>query len=153
MRALIAGMIGLVGICTWAPGPVTAQEFPTPEYALREAKAIRYESVYTRVPSSGKLATIKITDSGRIYYVCREKSGFAIYHVEFRPAERFKAQMEKELRDLAVKWDRVKPDELLFTKETYEQERQKCIQRYSEAVWVRNEIVMSKPARSGDEQQ
>ncbi|MBM4325538.1 MAG: hypothetical protein FJ118_00095 [Deltaproteobacteria bacterium] len=153
MRKLIAGMIGLAGLCVLAYEPGAAQEFPTPEYALRDAKAIRYESVYTRIPSTGKLATIKITDSGRIYYVCREKSGYAIYHVEFRPAERFKAQMEKELRDLAAKWDRVKPDELLFTKETYEQERLKCIQRYSEAVWVRNEIVMSKPAKSSEEQQ
>lgn len=122
-----------------------ATDFGPAENSLGEYRAIRYENVYTKVPTSGKLVSIKITDNGRIYYICREKSGYAIYHLEVRLMEGIKEKIEQEVREKSRKWDQVHPDELLFTKGRYERELKKRLNKYKEAVWVRNEIIVEEP--------
>lgn len=141
MRAILGLAVGLL-LCL--NGAVTAQapQFAPATDALHLFKAIRYENIATRVPSPGKLVSIKITDTGRTYYICKEKSGYAIYHLEVRLVEGAKAKIEEELKALGEKWDGVLQDELVFTKETRKSEVRKRLYQYSEAVWVRNEIIV-----------
>ncbi len=120
---------------------VSFSQFGLAENALSEFKSIKFENIYTKVPTSGKLISIRI-DGGTTYYICREKSGYAIYHLETRPMVGFKERIEQELRESGRKWDKQRPDELLYTKEAHEFEMKKLILKYSEAVWVRNEIVV-----------
>ncbi|MCA1961690.1 MAG: hypothetical protein LDL33_12950 [Desulfomonile sp.] len=141
MRATI-GLISALVLCLAAAVKAEAPMFGPAEDALRLFKAVRHENVSTRVPSSGKLVAIKITNSGRTYYICREKSGYAIYHLEVRLVEGAKAKIEEDLKALGEKWDGVLEDELVFTKETRKSEIRKRLYQYSEAVWVRNEIIL-----------
>lgn len=124
-----------------------ATDFGLAENALGEFRSTRFENVYTKVPTTGKLVSIKITDTGKIYYICREKTGIVIYNLEIRPIPGYKEKIEHELKDTGRKWDRMHPDELLFTKERYESELRRKLNKYSEAVWVRNEIVIEEPQR------
>ncbi len=117
-------------------------DFGLAENALSEYGAVRFENVYTKVPTTGKLVSIKIADNGKIFYICKEKAGFVIYHLEIRPIERFRDKIEQEVKEQSKQWDKIYPDELLFTKERYNTELMKRIKKYSEAVWVRNEIVI-----------
>ena len=96
------------------------------------------------MPTSGKLAAIKIADNGKVFYVCREKTGYVIYNLEIRPIEGFKDKIEQEVKDKSKQWDRVHPDELLFTKERYDYDLKRRLKKYSEAVWIRNEIVIDE---------
>jgi hypothetical protein len=109
--------------------------------ALRDVRSIRIENQFTKVPTTGKLVSVKMTDSGRTYYICKEDGAYVIYHLEVRPIEALKDQLDEELKELRKRWDEVLPGELLFTKKRYETEIQRRIRRYSEAVWVRNRIV------------
>ena len=68
MRVAIGLVVGLV-LCLSAPVTAQAPQFGPATDALHLFKAIRRESMSTRVPSSGKLVSIKITDNGRIYYI------------------------------------------------------------------------------------
>jgi hypothetical protein len=124
--------------------PGLAGDFGLAENSLGEFRAIRYENVYTKVPTSGKLAAIKIADNGKVFYVCREKTGYVIYNLEIRPIEGFKDKIEQEVKDKSKQWDRVHPDELLFTKERYDYDLKRRLKKYSEAVWIRNEIVIDE---------
>jgi hypothetical protein len=124
-----------------------ATDFGLAENALGEFRSTRFENVYTKVPTTGKLVSIKITDAGKIYYICREKTGIVIYNLEIRPIPGYREKIEQELKDTGRKWDRMHPDELLFTKERYDSELRKKLNKYSEAVWVRNEIVIEEPQR------
>ena len=144
MRAIIT-IIVLMGLWGWLHTDVFGGEFGLAENLLSEFRAIKYENIYTKVPTSGKLVSIKIADNGRIYYICREATGYVIYHLEIRPIDGFKEKIEKELRDKGRQWNLVHPDELLFTKERYNYDVKKTLQKYSEAVWVRNEIVIQQP--------
>jgi hypothetical protein len=139
---VIVGLI--VGLALCFSGAVTAQspQFGPATDALHLFRAIRHESISTRVPSPGKLVSIKITDNGRTYYICKEKTGYAIYHLEVRLVEGAKAKIEEELKALGEKWDGVLQDELVFTKETRKSEVRKRLYQHSEAVWVRNEIIV-----------
>jgi hypothetical protein len=120
-------------------------DFGPAEDALSEVKGLRYENVYTKVPTSGRLASIKITDGGRIYYICREKTGYAIYHLEIRPIEGFREKIEQEIKEKNRQWDSIHPDELLFTKERHKKDLINSLRKYCEAVWVRNEIIVETP--------
>jgi hypothetical protein len=122
-----------------------AGDFGLAENALGEYGAVRYENIYTKVPTSGKLVSLKVADNGRVYYICKEKSGFVIYHLEVRPMEGFRDKIEQDLKDKSKKWEKLHPDELLFTRERLDQELKKRANKYSEAVWVRNEIVIDDP--------
>jgi len=135
----------LVGLS--ADAPAQAADFGPAESILGDVRAVRYENVYTKVPSSGKLVSIRITDSGRVYYICREKSAYAIYHLEIRPMEGYKEKIEQELKEKNRNWDKTHPDELLFTRETLDREMKKNLRKYCEAVWVRNEIVVQEPPK------
>jgi hypothetical protein len=126
--------------------PAGATDFGLAENSLGGFRSIRYENIYTKVPTSGKLVSIKITDSGLIYYICREKNGYAIYHMEVRPIEGFKEKIEQELKEKSQKWDREHPDELLFTKGRYQREVNRRLKKYREGVWIRNEIVVDEPS-------
>jgi hypothetical protein len=117
-------------------------DFGLAENALSEYGAVRFENIYTKVPTTGKLVSIKIADNGKIFYICKEKAGYVIYHLEIRPIERFRDKIEQEVKEQSKQWDKIYPDELLFTKERYHSELMKRIKKYSEAVWVRNEIVI-----------
>ena len=117
------------------------QKFSVAEDSLGEFNAVRYENVYTRVPTSGKLVGVRITENGTTYYICREGKGYVIYHVEIRPVEKLKPKMEEELAKLRRDWERILPDELVFTKKRYDEEVRRRIRRYSDAVWIRNEVV------------
>jgi len=121
-------------------------DFGPAEDALGDVKALRYENIYTKVPTSGRLASIKITDSGRIYYICREKTGYAIYHLEIRPIDGFRDKIEQEIKEKNRQWDSVHPDELLFTRERHKKELIASLRKYCEAVWVRNEIIVETPS-------
>jgi hypothetical protein len=143
MRLLTISLLFVMSILTAIPA--RSADFGLAENALGEFSGTRYENVYTKVPTTGKLVSLKITDNGRIYYICREKNGYAIYHLEFRPVPGYKEKLEQELKDAGRKWDRTHPDELLFTKERYDTELRKKLSKYSEAVWVRNEIVVDQP--------
>lgn len=141
MRATLGLAAGLV-LCFSGVLAAQGPQFGPATDALHLFKAIRHESIATRVPSPGKLVSIKITDSGRTYYICKEESGYAIYHLEVRLVEGAKAKIEEELKALGEKWDGVLQDELVFTKETRKSEVRKRLYQYSEAVWVRNEIIV-----------
>jgi len=117
-------------------------DFGLAENALSEYGAVRFENIYTKVPTTGKLVSIKIADNGKIFYICKEKAGYVIYHLEIRPIERFRDKIEQEVKEQSKQWDKIYPDELLFTRERYHSELMKRIKKYSEAVWVRNEIVI-----------
>lgn len=150
MPAIIGILVlTVVGLCV-VPCP-SAAEFGLAENSLSDYGAIRFENVYTKVPTTGKLVSIKITDKGTIYYICREKTGIVIYHLEIRPMEKFKDKIEAEIEETKRNWNKVHPDELLFTKERLDREIKKKVNKYSEAVWVRNEIVLPRPPKAGQE--
>lgn len=134
-------------------GQTYATDFPVAENILGDFRSIRYENVYTKVPTSGKLVAIKITDSGKIYYVCKEKSGYVMYHLEIRPVEDYREKMQQELKEKSRNWDQVHPNELLFTKEKYAHEIQRNMRKYCDAVWVRNEIIVREPQQPGQRRQ
>ncbi|MDD3471825.1 MAG: hypothetical protein PHS86_03495 [Syntrophaceae bacterium] len=117
-------------------------DFGLAENSLSEYRAIRYENIYTKVPTTGKLVSIKIADDGVIYYICREKNSYAIYHLEIRPMENFKDKIEQDSKDKTKKWEKIHPEELLLTKDRHDYEVKKKLKKYSEAVWIRNEIVI-----------
>jgi hypothetical protein len=135
LMILIAG----AGLCMVQAGP-----FGLAENSLRDVRSVRFENVYTQVPTSGKLVSLKIADSGKTYFICQEKSGYVIYHLEIRPLEEFKGKLEEELKEFGRNWDGMQPEELLFTKERHTAEVRKRIHRYSEAVWVRDEIIVGQ---------
>ncbi len=141
MKTLLpASMLGLILMTVFnSPG---SAEFGLAENALSEFGAVRFENVYTKVPTTGKVVSIKITDNGTIYYICREKNSYAIYHVEIRPMENFKEKIEQDSKEKNKKWEKIHPEELLLTKDRHDYETKKRLNRYSEAVWVRNEIVV-----------
>lgn len=143
MKVILMTALALVIACL-EMSPGLAGDFGLAENSLGEFRAIRYENVYTKVPTSGKLAAIKITDNGKVFYVCREKTGYVIYNLEIRPIEGFKDKIEQEVKDKSKQWDRVHPDELLFTKERYDYDLKRRLKKYSEAVWIRNEIVIDE---------
>lgn len=126
-----------------------AMDFGLAENSLSVFRAIKYENMYTKVPTTGKLASIKMTDSGKTYYICREKSGYVIYSLEIRPIPGLKEKMEQELKDTGKKWDGRHPDDLLLTKEKIDYDQKRIIYKYSEAVWIRNEIVIEEPRKAG----
>jgi len=126
-----------------------ATDFRPAENALGEFRSVRYENIYTKVPTTGKLISIKITDEGTIYYICREKSGIAIYHLEVRPDENLQDKIRQQLKEKSQNWDRNHPDELLFTKDQYTRELKRHMNKYSDAVWVRNEILIQEPRGEG----
>ena len=120
-------------------------EFGQRQSVLGEFKGIRYENVYTKVPTTGKLVSVKITDTGKIYYICKEKSGYVIYNLEIRPAEGFQEKFQQEWKKKSRNWANMNPDELLFTREIFERELRRQLSKDSEAVWVRNEIIIDEP--------
>jgi hypothetical protein len=131
---------------------VRAADFGLAENSLSEFRAIKYENMYTKIPTTGKLVSIKMTDSGKTFYICREKSGYVIYNLEIRPVPGFKDKIEQDQKDTGKKWDRIHPDELLLTKEKHDYDMKKRLHKYSEAVWIRNEIVIEgqrKPTAQG----
>ena len=130
-----------------AAGLVWAMDFGLAENSLSEFRAIKYENTYTKIPTTGKLVSVKVTDSGTIYYICREKSGYVIYHLDMRPIPDFKDKIKQELKDAGKKWDHAHLDELLLTKEKLDRDLKKAMNKYSEAVWVRNEIVVEPPRK------
>lgn len=140
-RALLTGALLLM----LSAGVVHADGFELGEDALGGYHGTRYVNKYTRVPTTGKLAAVKIADDGKTYYICKEKTGFVIYHVEIRPINQLKTKLDEEIETLTEKWDTLHKDELLFTKHRYEEEVNKIVQKYSEAVWIRNEIVLAPP--------
>ena len=133
---------------TVQPDVTAGTDFGPQENALGEFKGVRYENIYTKVPTSGKLVAIKITDSGKIYYICKEKSGYVIYNLEIRPPEGFQEKIQQELKKKTRNWANVNPDELVFTKEIFERELKRQLSKDSEAVWVRNEIIIEEPVQS-----
>jgi len=141
----------------FAVGTAAAAEFGLAENSLGEFRSVRYENVYTKVPTTGKLVSIKITDSGKIFYICREQNGYAIYHLEIRAIEGYRDKINQELQQMSQNWDRLHPDELLFSKELRDKELVRKVHRYCEAVWVRNEIVVDEgqkaPARTQESRQ
>lgn len=126
-----------------------AMDFGLAENSLSVFRAIKYENMYTKVPTTGKLVSIKMTDSGKTYYICREKSGYVIYSLEIRPIASLKEKLEQELKDTGKKWDGRHPDDLLLTKEKIDYEQKRIIYKYSEAVWIRNEIVIEEQRKTG----
>jgi hypothetical protein len=126
-----------------------AERFGIAENALSEFGAIRYENVYTKVPTSGKLVSLRITDAGRIYYICREESGYVVYHLKIRPMKGFEQRLQKELSETGQQWDSLYPDELLLTKQRSSLDVRRKLHKYCEAVWVRNEIVIPSPSKKG----
>lgn len=129
----------LIICCVAATVPASSPDFGLAENALDQFRAVRYENVYTKVPTTGKLVSLKISDNGKVYYICRENSGYVIYHLDIRPVEGHQEKIQQELKE---KWDRTKPNDLLLTKEQYDQESKRLLNRHSDAVWVRNEIVI-----------
>lgn len=122
-----------------------AADFGPAENALSACRSIRYESVYTKVPTTGKLVSIKITDNGKVYYICKEKTGYVIYNLEIRTSQAAQERIQQELRNKARDWTHLNPDELVVTKEILERELKKQFARETEAVWIRNEIVIEPP--------
>ena len=51
-----------------------ATDFGPAENSLGSLRTIRYENIYTKVPTTGKLVSIKITDNGTTHYICKEKT-------------------------------------------------------------------------------
>ncbi len=149
MKSIVVTFLILALAASLAQGT----DFGLAENSLSEFRAIKYENTYTKVPTTGKLVSIKMTDSGKIYYICREKSGYVIYHLEIRPIPGFKEKIEQDQKDTGKKWDKMHPDELLLTKEKHDYDMKKRMHKYSEAVWIRNEIVVEeqrKPAAQGE---
>lgn len=144
MRSLAGIIFSLLAIVI-CDNSVIAGEFGLAENVLSEYGAVRFENHYTRVPTTGKLVSIKITDGGKIFYICRERNGYAIYNLEIRPLEGFKDKIEQNLKNKPQKLEKINPDELLLTKERLEFETRKRLNKYSEAVWIRNEIVVPAP--------
>lgn len=120
-------------------------EFGQRQSALGQFKGIRYENIYTKVPTTGKLVSIKVTDTGKIYYICKEKSGYVIYNLEIRPPEGFQEKFQQEWKKKSRSWANMNPDELLVTREIFERELRRQLSKDSEAVWVRNEIIIDEP--------
>ena len=123
-------------------GTSHAGDFGLAENVLSEFGAVKFENHYTKVPTTGRLVSIKITDGGKIFYICREKNGYAIYNLEIRPLEGFKEKIEQDLKDKKQKLEKIYPDELLLTKDRHDFAVRKRLNKYSEAVWIRNEIVV-----------
>ena len=98
MRLLPGIIFSLLAIVI-CHSPVNAGEFGLAENVLSEYGAVRFENHYTRVPTTGKLVSIKITDGGKIFYICRERNGYAIYNLEIRPLEGFKDKIEQDLKN------------------------------------------------------
>ena len=144
----VTDIIMLPVIFAVSAGICFASDFGTAENALGKFKSIKYRKIFTKVPSPGKLVSIKITDSGKAYYICKEKSGFVIYHTEIRPLARFRTTIEKEVHKLTGNWDKINPNELLFTQDRYYDELNNRLYKYSDVVWVRNEILVEPPASS-----
>lgn len=144
MKTLVTLAITILA-CVLVAHSVVSSDFRPAENSLGEYRSIRHENVYTKVPTSGKLVSIKITDNGTIYYICREKSGYAIYHLEMRPIESFRDKMQQELKEKSRNWDKTNPDELLLTKDAYDREMKRQMNKYMDAVWVRNEIIIAEP--------
>lgn len=130
---------------------IEAAEFGLAENALGEFRAVRYENVYTKVPTSGKLVSLKIADNGRIYYICREETGYVVYHVEIRPIKGLEEKLRKGLKEKSRRWDSLYPDELLLTRERNDLDLSRRLHGYCEAVWVRNEILVEPPAKREEE--
>jgi hypothetical protein len=146
MIAIIGTVAGIVASLV-ASAAASEPQAKSAQDALDGVRSVRIERISTRVPSPGKLAAIRITDSGRIYYICREGNGYAIYHLEIRPVEGFKDKIAEEVKAISEKWDAILKDQLVFTKDTRDEELRKRVQRYSEAVWVRNEIIVEGTAQ------
>jgi hypothetical protein len=144
MKSWLTATLGLL-LAVFAAAHAFGSDFRPAENSIGEYRSVRYENMYTRVPTTGKLVSIKITDNGTIYYICREKSGYAIYHLEIRPAENFREKMQQELKEKSRNWEKTNPDELLFTKDAHDRELKRQMNKYSDAVWVRNEIVVPEP--------
>ncbi|MFH1112590.1 MAG: hypothetical protein V1792_01590 [Pseudomonadota bacterium] len=144
----------LIGVCCLLlPAvPARAGDFGLAESVLGEYGAIRYENTYTKVPTSGKLVSIKISDKGTVHYICREKSGYVIYHLEIRPMKDYAEKVEQEIKDKSRNWSGRHPDDLLLTKERVTKEIERNYKKYHEAVWVRNEIVEPQPRREAEGQ-
>lgn len=128
---------------------LTAEEFGLAENALSEFGAIRYENIYTKVPTSGKLVSLRITDNGRIYYICREETGYVVYHLKIRPMKGFEEKFRKELKEKGRQWDSLYPEELLLTRKRSSVDLGRKLHKYCEAIWVRNEILVQPPAKTG----
>ena len=130
--------------------PTRAGDFGLAESVVGEYGAVRYENTYTKVPTSGKLISIRITDKGTIYYICREKSGYVIYHLEIRPMKDYEQKVEQEIEEKSRNWTGRHPDKLLLTKDRVKKEIKEKYKKYHEAVWVRNEIVVQPAPEVGD---
>jgi hypothetical protein len=144
----ISMFVSLVIVVATAQADATGRTgFGPQENALSEFKGVRYENIYTKVPTSGKLVAIKITDGGKIYYICKEKSGYVIYNLEIRPPEGFQEKIQQEFKKKTRNWAHINPDELVFTKEIFERELKRQLSKDSEAVWVRNEIIIVEPGK------
>jgi hypothetical protein len=126
--------------------PARAEEFGVAENSLNDYRAIRYENIYTKVPTTGKLVSIRI-DGGKTYYICRENGSYVIYNLEFRPMAGFKEKLRQELRETGRNWNKAYPEDLLYTKELGESEIRRKLSKYLEAVWVRNEIIVPDPPK------
>jgi hypothetical protein len=138
--------VGLLGstlalMLMFSAVPADAEEFGIAENSLNDYRAVRYESIYTKVPTSGKLVSIRL-DGGKTYYICRENGGYVIYNLEFRPMAGFKEKLRQELRETGRNWNKGHPEDLLFTKELGDSELRRKLSKYLEAVWVRNEIIV-----------
>ncbi len=140
--------ISLLIIAVAQPQITSGVDFGPLQSSLGEFRGIRYENLYTKVPTSGKLVSIKITDTGKIYYICKEKSGFVIYNLEIRPPEGFQEKVQQEWKKKTRNWTNINPDELLATREIFERELRRQLSKDSEAVWVRNEIMIDEPTKS-----
>jgi hypothetical protein len=130
--------------------PAYAGEFGIPENILNDYRAVRHESVYTKVPTTGKLVSVKITDSGRVFYVCRERTGYVIYSLEIRPIAGFEEKVREELKNSGRNWNADHPNELLYTKDFADAQIRRRLSKYTEAVWVRNEIVVPEAQKQKD---
>lgn len=149
MRITVIALLSLL-LTSLCANSLQASDFGLAENALGEYRAVRYENIYTKVPTTGKLVSLKIADNGRVYYICKEKTAFVIYHLEIRPMEGFKEKIEEDLKDKSKKWEKIHPDELLITRERFDYDFKKRLNKYSEAVWVRNEIVINEPTQKPD---
>ena len=61
--------------------------------------------------------------------------------------EGFKEKIEQEMKEKSQKWDQAHPDELLLTKGSHERDLNRRLNKYKEAVWIRNEIVVDEPSQ------
>ncbi len=144
MKGKLLVAVSAAGIA-FGSGIVLAGKFGLAEHALNGFRSVEYENTYTVVPSSGKLVAIKVTDSGKVFYICKEETGYVIYHLEIRASPGMKEKIDAELAELGRKWETVQQDELLLTKERLTEEFRKRINRYCDAVWVRNAVILEGP--------